>query len=149
MIEELRDRVFLLEEKLNDTIKFMMIWNEIRRLDISALDIIARLRTYDKGSISNFDTLIEDLKERVEIEDVDEYVKKLEINTEYIIRLRPSYITQYILFLAKFWEISFEIIASYLIRKLGKELASKLVLKGNIAEIYGGEALKIWESLLK
>ena len=51
--------------------------------------------------------------------------------------------------LSKRWNLSFEQIASYLLDKLGKDLAKEIVGKKSLMKYYGKEVIPIWEKLLE
>jgi len=115
--------------------------------DMEMLGSIAELSQYTSGEVKFFDLLIKRIKE------IEKVVKKLDdlydLKGYRYISYEPTWMVDRIIVLSKRWKITFESISSYLIKKLGKNLAKKLIKKETILEHYGSNALSIWESLLK
>jgi len=147
------DRINRLERTLTKRIK--KIEKVVRKLEsyvdlawkISAHDstiisYINHLSIYSEGKVQNFDQVIEHLKTRLK------YEKDLPKGYEAY-ALRIEFITHSIIFRAKEWGIPFNILASYLINKLGKRLAKLSVKKENLLKNYGKDAVSTWKSILE
>ena len=141
LIDEKLDELELRIEKLE---KYSLQMNRLMSRDMIILASIAsdyaQLSTGSRRKIESFDHYFGRIKERV---------KELEEVEAKIFIIPHIDLVNVIISLMEQNEIPFERLAPYIIKKLGKKLARKLVKKETMLEYYGKEGLKIWETLLK
>lgn len=146
-----KEWIELIDEKLNELeLRIEKIEKYTRQVNtFMASDMIilasiaadyAQLALQRKMDINYFDHYFERIKTRV---------KELEEAEAEIYIIPHDRLTKTIVVLMKQCEIPFERLAPYLIERLGKKLARKLIKKETMLEYYGKEGLKIWETLLR
>lgn len=146
-LQEIEERMSEMEEKTKKSFakiqEYIAVSDTINRSCLIAVSQIVLLSTKTKGEASDFDVIIEKISE---IQDDIKRVKVMSLNAPPI---DTTALVDMILTLSKDWNISFEVIAPYLIEKLGKECAKDNVKKASIMQSYGSQAMNNWEKLFK
>ncbi|MGD8565681.1 MAG: hypothetical protein PVF96_04955 [Candidatus Bathyarchaeota archaeon] len=152
--EKLSEKLVTIEQKVKDVERktkksfqnyqeYLTILSSMITTDLVVISRILSLGHLAYGKMPAFNATIKDLLAK---EKKNKKLSELGFGLSHtIINRQMSLIIQ----IAKQWGTPFEDLASYLIKKLGKEWARKIVDKTSILEHYGKEAMPIWKSLLK
>jgi len=146
-IQELSERVAEMDKKFENTVRrlqeYIISLGLIVSNDALVLADINWLWNQHQGITEYFDHTIETIKRKEsELEKI--FATKLTCPC-----LDSKTMLGNVIEIARRWQIPFELIASYLIEKLGKKLARELVKREDIMRNYGKEVLPIWKSLLE
>ena len=153
-LEKLSEKLTTIEQKVTDVERktkksfqnyqeYLTILSNMITTDLVVISRILSLGRLAYGKMPAFNTTIKDLLAK---EKNNKKLSELGFGLSHTIsNSQMSLIIQ----IAKQWGTPFEDLASYLIKKLGKEWVCKIVDKTYILEYYGKEAIPIWESLLK
>lgn len=146
-IDELSKRVSELDEKFNKSVKALQHYitsvNAVLSLDITIFGSSVGLWYYPTISLSDFDANMENIKDKETI------IERIQAEGLTVSHISSSREIDIIIQLCSIRHILYEQMAPYLIEKLGKELAEKLVKKRTLVHFYGKEVLPAWESMLK
>ena len=152
--KELSEKLVSIEHKVTDVERktkksfqnyqeYITILRSMITTDLVVMSRILSLARLAYGKMPAFNAAIKDLLAK---EKNKKKLSELGFGFSHTISNRQmSLIVQ----IAKQWGTPFEDLASYLIKKLGKECVRKIVDKNHIMEHYGKEVLPTWESLLK
>lgn len=146
-ISKVEDKVSEIEEatkrSFQDYLKYIELVSQNIYFDTLIGNQLNRLEELTTGEASLFDSVVDKIQKKsrihTQIDSLQLPVVTLPLNSQIETVIRIS----------KKWNIPFEEAGSYLIDKLGKEEAERLVGKENITQHYGKKATPIWESLLK
>lgn len=153
-LDEFSERVSKVEEKVSeieeatkksfqDYLKYIELVSQNIYFDMSIGNQLSQLEDLTTGEVSLFDNV------------VDKILKKSRTHNQIdslqlpVVTLPLHYQIETVIRLSKKWNIPFKKVSSYLVDKLGKEEAEKLVGKENITKHYGKEAFSTWKSSLK
>ena len=153
-LEEFSERLSNIEQKVAEVErkakrsfgnyqKYVRLLNDVMVGDLLVMSRISFLAHAPFRKMRAFDDTIDELLAK---EKHKKKLAKLGFEFSYVVSNRQIAL---MISIAEHWGTPFEELASYLIMKLGKKDASKLVDKTDIIENYGKEVLPIWESLLK
>ena len=154
-LEEFDKRLFKIEEKMSDVggktrksfekyTEYIRALSEVIYADFTIITYVVYLFQEDSGNTSRFDFIINLMR-----------AKREPLNKIGKLGLTPTFaipdnnILDNLVKIAARWKLPFEKFGSYIITKLGKEQARKLVPKESLMENYGKEIIPIWEALLK
>ena len=146
-IAELTEKVSELDRKFDEDFEnlreYLGLMDRIIYNDMISMDIIGHLFSYRSGNTTQFDRLIDELKEK------EQHLEKSRSLGFPSVNIVSTAFIDKLLTISRTWEIPFEDVGSYLIKKLGKNLAKKLVKKETVMKNYGKDVVPIWESLLE
>lgn len=146
-ISEIEGRVSEIEEttrrSFQDYLKYIELVSQNIYGDILIENELYRLEELPSGDISLFINVINRIQKKMKIHN---QIRALRLG---VVTLPFHSQIGVMLKLSTKWKLPFKEIGSYLVDKLGKEAAKKLVEEENLAQYYGKDAIQTWKSLLK
>lgn len=144
-VTEMENKILEIDEKVKKSfLNFQSYVNQLNDLiytDIVIQSEIQRLITWNDGNMSYFDFFMRKILEKYE---TLQKMKKLGFQPETLI---ISDQMSLLINMSKNWNLPFEHVGSYLIQKLGKDVAKEIVDKSCLMKYYGMSSVPIWESL--
>jgi len=119
---------------------FREFLNEIAVFNSQIVATICLIHISPSVTLKHFDRLLERIK------DLEEVIGQ---SKKPIQTIPPDSLISIVIHIAKLRDIRFQNLAPYLVEKLGKRLARRLVEKEAILQHYGEDAFTIWELLLQ
>jgi hypothetical protein len=146
-LQKIEERMSEMEEKTKTSFakiqEYIVAADAINRNLLTTMVQVVLASTKSEGKVSDFDPIIGNIPQ------MENNIKKVKAMSLDAPTISVASLVSMILVLSRQWNIPFEVIAPYLIQKLGKESARRNMQKEYIMQFYGSEALNDWEKLFK